>query len=277
MNLGTLRLLVIGTMLALTGGWAQAFDHSHASWQALLARHVKVAANGNASAVDYQGVQSERAALKTYLDSVSAVSEAEYRQWPTPLRLAFLINAYNAYTVDLVLSKYPNLESIKDIGTIFQSPWKKKFFTLLGQERNLDDIEHGMIRASGAFDDPRIHFAVVCASVGCPMLRPEAFNAERLNAQLEDGMRRFLSDSSRNRFDTTSGRLLVSKIFDWYGKDFEQGHKGFDSLKASFARSADQLAATAEARARIRAGDYRIEFLDYDWRLNDAARAQGAK
>ncbi len=133
-----------------------------------------------------------------------------------------------------------------------------------------------MIRASGAFDDPRIHFAVVCASVGCPMLSPEAFNAERLDAQLEDGMRRFLADSTRNRFDA-GGRLLVSRIFDWYGKDFEQGYKGFDSLKGTFARYADQLAATAQARARVRAGDYRIEFLDYDWRLNDTARAKAPK
>jgi hypothetical protein len=271
MNMRVLRLLAIGMILTLMSGWAQAFDHSHAAWQALLARHVKVAAHGNASTVDYRGVQSERAALKTYLASVSAVSESAYRQWSKPQRLAFLINAYNAYTVDLVLSKYPDLESIKDIGSVFQSPWKKKFFMLLGQERSLDDLEHGMIRAAGVFDDPRIHFAVVCASVGCPMLRPEAFNAERLNTQLDDGMRRFLADSTRNRFDAASGRLLVSKLFDWYGKDFEQGHQGFDSLKASFSRYADQLALAPEARARIRAGDYRIEFLDYDWRLNDAA------
>jgi hypothetical protein len=277
MNMAALRLLMFGTMLTLTSGWVYAFDHSHATWQTLLARHVKVAPHGNASAVDYQGVQSERAALKTYLDSMSAVSEPEYLQWSSPQRLAYLVNAYNAFTIDLVLSKYPNLESIKDIGTVFQSPWKKKFFMLLGQERSLDDLEHGMIRASGAFDDPRIHFAVVCASVGCPMLRPEAFNAARLNEQLEDGMRRFLADSTRNRFDAASGRLLVSKIFDWYGKDFEQGHKGYDSLKATFARYADQLAATPEARARIRAGDYRVEFLDYDWRLNDVARAKRAK
>jgi len=272
-----LRLLAIGTMLTLTSGWAQAFDHTHAAWQALLARHVKVAAHGNASAVDYHGVQSERAALKAYLDSVSAVLEAEYRQWSKFQRLAFLINAYNAFTVDLVLSKYPNLESIKNIGSVFQSPWKKKFFVLLGQERSLDDVEHGMIRAAGVFDDPRIHFTVVCASVGCPMLRSEAFNAERLNEQLDDGMRRFLADSSRNRFDAASGRLLVSKIFDWYGKDFEQGHRGFDSLNVTFARYADQLAAAPDARTRVRAGDYRIEFLDYDWHLNDLPRAIGPK
>lgn len=268
-----LRPLLTGALLALASACAHAFDHGHAAWQVLLARHVKVTANGNASAVDYRGLQAERAVLQRYLDELSSVSEAEYRQWTQAQRLAFLINAYNAYTIDLVLSKYPQLESIKDLGSVFQSPWKKKFFTLLGATRSLDDVEHGMIRAPGTFDEPRIHFAVVCASIGCPMLRPEAYAGDRLEAQLEDGMRRFLSDRSRNRFDAASGRLQVSKIFDWYGKDFEQGHGGFSSLKATFARYADQLAATAQAQARVRAGDYSLDFLDYDWRLNDAARA----
>jgi hypothetical protein len=155
---------------------------------------------------------------------------------------------------------------------VFSSPWKKKFFSLLGQERSLDDIEHGLIRAPGAFDDPRIHVGVVCASIGCPMLRPEAFTPEKLDAQLDDGMKRFLADGTRNRYDAASGRLHVSKIFDWYGKDFEKGHKGYDSLKTTFARHAAQLAATPEAQAKVRSGDYKLDFLDYDWKLNDSRR-----
>ncbi len=272
-----LRLLLFGSLLTLSSGLAHAFDHTHSAWQTVLARHVKVAPRGNASFVDYKGIQSERNALRAYLNSLSAVSEVEYRQWPKPQRLAFLINAYNAFTIDLVLSTYPGLESIKDAGTLFQSPWKRKFFQLLGKERSLDDVEHGLIRAPGAFDDPRIHFAVVCASIGCPMLRPEAFTAERLELQLDDSLLRFMSDNTRNRFDVAGGRLMVSKIFDWYGSDFEQGHKGFISLKDTFARFADQLATAPEARARIRAGVYHLEFLDYDWRLNDVENSKGAK
>ena len=270
----SLRMLLLGLLLVTTSTLvrAQGFDHNHAAWQALLAKHVKPFAGGNASAVDYAAFKTERAALQTYLAGLSAVAEADYATWSKPQRLAFLINAYNAYTVELILTKYPDLESIKDIGSVFRSPWKKKFFRLLGQERNLDAIEHGLIRAPGAFDDPRIHAAVVCASIGCPMLRDEAFVSGRLEIQLDDGMRRFLSDASRNRFDAASGRLLVSRIFDWYGKDFEKGHQGYDSLQATFARHAEQLAAASEARARLRSGDYRIEFLDYDWRLNDASR-----
>lgn len=267
-----LRRYLLAMTLLLLAGMAQAFDHKHAAWQDLLAKHVKPLAGGNASAVDYAALKNERPALQAYLANLAAVSEADYGKWSKPQRLVFLINAYNAWTVELILTKYPDLESIKDLGSVFQSPWKKKFFSLLGQERSLDDVEHGLIRAPGVFDDPRIHAAVVCASIGCPMLRAEAFVAERLETQLDDGMRRFLADTSRNRFDAASGRLLVSKIFDWYGKDFEKGHKGYDSLKATFARHAVQLAATPEAQAKVRSGDYRLEFLDYDWKLNDSRR-----
>jgi hypothetical protein len=225
-HLKRICLLFAVTFLACTAPVrAQGFDHSHAAWNALLAKHVKPFNNGNASAVDYTALKAEQAALKAYLGTLTAVTEADYAKWSKPQRLAFLINAYNAFTVELILTKYPELESIKDLGSVFSSPWKKKFFTLLGQERHLDDIEHGMIRAPGAFDDPRIHVGVVCASIGCPMLRPEAFTPEKLDAQLDDGMKRFLADSTRNRYDAGSGKLQVSKIFDWYGKDFEKDTK----------------------------------------------------
>ena len=265
-------LLGLVLFLFVTLTHAQGFDHSHAAWNSLLVKHVETFSNGNASAVDYAALKTEQAALSAYLGTLSAVNEAEYGKWSKPQRLAFLINSYNAFTVELILTKYPGLESIKDLGSVFQSPWKKAFFTLLGEKRTLDDVEHGMIRAAGVFDDPRIHAGVVCASIGCPMLPPEAFVAERLDTQLDDGMRRFLADASRNRFDPVSGRVQLSKIFDWYGKDFEKGHKGFDSVKSVVARYSDLLASSAEARAKLKAGDFRIEFLEYDWRLNDAGR-----
>jgi hypothetical protein len=271
--LATIRFWLLPAMLmVLTSLPAQAFDHAHREWNALLGKHVRLITDGRASQLDYLGIAADRIALKTYLTSLSAVREEDYRQWSKAQRLAFLINAYNAWTVELVLGKYPNLKSIKDLGSVFQSPWKKRFVPLFGREVSLDDIEHGMIRAQGEFrefDDPRIHAAVNCASIGCPMLSAEAFVADRLDAQLEDGMRRFIADRSRNRFDAATGRLQVSKIFDWYGKDFEKGHQGFTSLAATFARYAEQLADAPDARERIRRGDYRIEFLDYDWRLND--------
>ncbi len=257
--------------LALWSTTAQAaFDHHHAAWNALLKSHVVVAAGGNASALRYAAMQRDHETLRSYLAVLSAVSTQVYDAWIRPQQLAFLINAYNAYTVELILTRYPDLKSIKDLGSFVQSPWKKKFFRLLGAERTLGDVEHGLIRAPGVFDDPRIHAAVVCASVGCPMLRDEAFVANRLDAQLDDGLRRFLSDRTRNRFDASAGTLQVSKLFDWYRKDFEQGHRGFDSLQALFARHAEVLADTPAAQGEIRAGRTQIVFLDYDWSLNDA-------
>jgi hypothetical protein len=111
--------------------------------------------------------------------------------------------------------------AIHEFGSLFRSPWKRRFFTLLGELRHLDDVEHGLIRAPGVFDKPRIHMAVNCASVGCPALRDEAFVAQRLEAQLGDGAVRFLSDRNRNRHDAASGVLYVSRIFDWHGKGFK--------------------------------------------------------
>jgi len=110
----------------------------------------------------------------------------------------------------------------------------------------------------------------VCASIGCPMLRNEAFVDMKLDAQLDDAMRRFMSDRTRNRYDAASGKLEVSKIFDWYGKDFEKGHKGFTSVKQTFSRYADQLADNPDDRAAVRAQKADVSFLDYDWTLNDA-------
>lgn len=263
-----LRLLAAGLMLAASA-FAHAFDHTHASWDALLKQQVKVAPHGNASAVDYSALKGSHVQLKTYLDSLAAVTEQDYASWSREERLAFLINAYNAFTVELVLTAYPGLASIKDLGSLLRSPWKRDFFTLLGRKRSLDDVEHGLIRAPGVFDEPRIHVAVVCASIGCPMLRPEAWRADRLSSQLDDAMARFLADRSRNRFDATKGKLYVSRIFDWYGKDFEASHQGFDTLQSLFARYADSLADTPAEREKIRRGQYRLDFLEYDWRLND--------
>lgn len=248
---------------------AQAFDHAHAAWTALLKKHIAVVRGGQASQVDYAGFAADRPALKGYLDTLSAIGSATFERWTRPQQMAFLINAYNAFTVELILTRWPKLESIKDLGSFLQSPWKPKWVPLLGARVSLDDIEHEMLRARGRFDDPRVHFAVNCASVGCPALREEAFDAGRLDAQLDEQALRFMSDRSRNRYNTARGRLEVSKIFDWFGEDFRLGHRGIGSLAAFMARYADNLADAPADRARVRAGQVEIGFLDYDWKLND--------
>jgi hypothetical protein len=251
--------------------FAQAgFDHSHAAWTALLKKHVVVLRGGQASQVRYAGFANDRAALKAYLDALSAVPEATFNGWSKPQRQAFLINAYNAFTVELILTKYPDLKSIKDLGPTFSTPWKPKWVPLLGTKVSLDDIEHEMLRKRGAYDDPRVHFGVNCASIGCPALREEAFVPERLDAQLDEQALRFMSDKSRNRFNTQRGRLEVNKIYDWFGEDFRLGHRGIASLADFTAKFADQLADAPADRERVRGKQVDIAFLDYDWKLNDA-------
>jgi hypothetical protein len=250
-----------------------AFDHGHGAWTALLRRHVVVVNGGRASQVRYDGFAAERAALKAYLDALSGVPAPAFDAFTKAQQFAFLTNAYNAFTVELILTRWPKLESIKDLGSLLQSPWKPKFVPLLGAKASLDDIEHEMLRRRGRFDDPRVHFAVNCASIGCPALREEAFVADRLEAQLEEQARRFMADRTRNRFVAERGRLEVSKIFDWFGEDFRLGHRGIGSLDAFMARHAEQLADAPADRDRLRAGGLAISFLDYDWKLNAAPRS----
>jgi hypothetical protein len=261
-------MLVPVPVLAQTA--AAAFDHSHAAWTALLKKHVRVIDGGRASQLRYAGMATDKAALKDYLSSLTAVSPASFDAFSKPQQMAFLINAYNAFTVDLILTRYPKLASIKDLGSLLQSPWKGKGVALLGTQMSLDNIEHDTLRARGRYDDPRVHFAVNCASIGCPALREEAFVPERLDAQLEEQAQRFMADRSRNRFSAERDKVEVSKIFDWFGDDFKQGHKGITSLQQFIGRHASQLADAPADRERLRAGTVAVGYLDYDWQLNDA-------
>jgi len=241
------RLIVLA--LAWVALPAQAFDHS--AWDALLKENVVVLEGGKASKVRYAQLAKERARLKTYLGELSQVGRSEFDGWTKNERKAFLINAYNAFTVEKILTRWPDIASIWDFGKIFGNPFKDDFFSLFGEKYTLDRIEHGTLRKPGAYDDPRVHFALNCASIGCPMLREEAYVAARLDAQLDAQAVRFLSDRSRNRF--RDGRLEVSKIFDWFKEDFEPREK-------YFAQYAQVLGYPG--------GPVPIDFLDYDWSLN---------
>jgi len=262
------RLLSFIIGLCLAGSAFAQFDHSHAAWDRLVSKHVKWLPDNKQSRVDYAGFQADRAELKKVLDTYSAVPSAEFESWSKAGQMAFLINAYNAFTVELILGKYPDLKSIKDLGSFLQSPWKKKFFTLLGEERHLDWIEHEQLRPRYA--DWRVHSAVNCASIGCPALRHEAFTATQLDAQLEDGMLRFMSDRTRNR--VRDGKLEVSSIFKWFREDFEHGHRGIHRVEDLFARYGAQLTDQPAEQARVAAKTMPISHLDYDWSLNALGR-----
>jgi hypothetical protein len=228
-----------------------AFDHS--AWDALLKNNVVVLDGGKASRFRYGEV--DRKGVQSYLNALSGVSETEFKGWSREEQMAFLINAYNAFTVEKILTRYPDIRSIWDFGKVFGNPFKDEFFTLLGRKTSLDGIEHGMLRK--LWREPRVHYAVNCASIGCPMLREEAYVAVRLERQLEEQAARFLSDASRNRY--RDGRLEVSKIFDWFKEDFEP-------RPAYFARYAKALGVPGGAHV----ADLPLTFLDYDWSLNDS-------
>ena len=272
-------LLSLGCALLLPAAPALAqFDHSHRAFDALLKKHVVLLQAGRASQVRYAGFKQDEAALKSYTGSLSAVTDAEFKAFGKPQQMAFLINAYNAFTVQFILSKYPEIKSIKDLGGTFSSPWKQKFFKLLGADAHLDQIEHEMLRRKGVYDEPRVHYAVNCASIGCPMLREEAFTADKLDAQLEEQTVRFLSDRSRNRYNAQNEALEVSKIFDWFKEDWQSGYRGIGkatpiaSREDYFGRYAKLLSDKPEEQKLIAEGKVSIRTLDYDWNLNDIKR-----
>jgi len=255
---------VVGTFGQISG----TFDHQYAAWDALLRKHVRWLPDNKQSRVNYKGFAADKAEFKKVLDAFSAVPRADFDKWTREQQMVFLTNAYNAFTIQHILSRYPDLKSIKDLGSLIQSAWKKKFFTLLGEERHLDWIEHEQLRPR--YNEPRIHVAVNCASIGCPALPPEAFTPARFDAQLEEGMVRFLGDRTRNRM--ADGKLEVSQIFKWFREDFEKGNKGFSKLEDVFAKYAEQLADVSADREKIKAKSVSITHLDYDWSLNDLGR-----
>ncbi len=267
------RLILLLTFALISHSAVAQFDHSHAAWATLLQKHVLLIDGGKASQARYSGLQQDRAQLKAYLDVLSKVPAAEFKGWSKNQQLAFLLNAYNAATIEKILTRHPNIRSIWDFGKLIGNPFRDIFIRLLGAEMSLDNIEHDTIRADGAYNDPRIHFAVNCASVGCPMLREEPYLSDRLDAQLEEQTVRFLSDRTRNRFNADSRVLEVSKIFDsspWYGGDFRRGWKGFTALEGFFAKYANVLADKPEDQQLIRDQKAAIRHLDYDWALNAA-------
>lgn len=222
------------------------FDHS--AFDTLLKTHVD-----DEGWVDYDGFLKDKETLKKYLEALKANPPKE-DSWSDKEQLAYWINAYNAFTIDLVLQHYP-VKSIKDIGSKIQipfvnSPWDIKFIEIDGKKLDLNNIEHSIIRKK--FDEPRIHFAVNCASYSCPLLRNEAFTASKLDSQLDEQTRKFINDPKRNKI--TGKKAQLSKIFSWYGGDFTKN----STLKEFIAKYSD-----AEVSKSTK-----ISYLNYQWQLN---------
>jgi hypothetical protein len=237
--------------------------NDHEAFDRLLARYVD-----SSGAVDYAKLKQDReAVLRPYLRRLATVDLADRSREG---RLALWINAYNALTLKLIVDHYP----IQNIWAITPGPPKPKddspfqldVGTVADTVRTLDEIEHEIIRER--FDEPRIHFALVCAAASCPPLRREAYTAPRLDAQLEEQARIFLHDASKNRIPAGDGRIALSRILKWYGEDFGPTPEALQRALAPYFGGT--------VGRRLAQADYAVDYLPYDWALNDQALARGA-
>ena len=211
---------------------------NHSSFSSLLQK--QVSSQGN---VNYNGFKSDRTALRNYI--VSLGENMPNDTWTKADKLAYWINAYNALTIDLII-RNPSVKSIKDI----KDPWDQRLWKLGSKWYNLNQIEHDILRK---MNEPRIHFAIVCASVSCPKLQNEAFTSSNLESKLTQATKEFLSDSSKNKL--TKKSIKLSKIFKWFVKDFKQDQTLIDFLNKYSDIEISQNASRS--------------YMDYNWNLND--------
>lgn len=259
---GLIGLLLVGRAAAIDSGPVSEGKQGASAWGRLLDRHVGV---GRIDGIRLHVVDYE--ALATDPDYQAALENLATAR-PESLasddaRIAFWINAYNLLAIKTVVDRYP-IESIRDGGNFLFPIWKKDVGAVGGRSYSLDEIEHGILRKD--FAEPRIHFALVCASVSCPDLRREPFTADRLDAQFDDQVRTFLSHRGKGLAPgPEEGEARVSKIFDWFEEDFE-GAGGVARFLLDNAPPA--------TRKRIEGlTDADLSYLAYDWSLNDRARS----
>jgi len=238
-------VVLFGLFVVLTAGENAGL---HKTWDTLLQRYVK---NGH---VNYKGFARDAKLLDSYLEKldktdVSAFSREE--------KLAFWINAYNAFTVKLILEHYP-IKSIRKISR----PWNRRIWKAAGNTLSLDDIEHKILRKE--LREPRIHFAIVCASTGCPNLQRFAFTGDRVNAQLNQAATEFFSSRKHFYIEKEDERItiFISKIFSWFGEDFGDNKEQKVDFILRFLGKAD-------AEIIKKASTISIKYLRYDWNLNE--------
>ena len=244
--LGSLTLLACGAIKDVA---SDSRPITHEAWDALLQKHVN-----EAGWVDYEGFIADSAQLNAYLDSVQK-GHPNRAHWTRDEQLAYWINAYNAFTVKLITEHYPTpgIKEIKSGIPFVNTVWDIKFINIEGHEYDLNNIEHNIVRPN--FKDPRAHFALNCASYSCPKLQNRAYTAAELDAQLDRAAREFLADERRNKIDG-EGPEYVSKLFSWYSGDFKQSAPSVTAYLNRF------------APVPVPEGT-ELEYLDYEWTLND--------
>lgn len=238
--------------LVLLTSAARAFDQTHAGLERVLTTHVRD------GAVNYAALKAAPGELNAYLAQLAAVTEPAFKDWSEQDRLAYLINLYNAATLQIIIENYP-VKSIRSIGLIPGRAWKKEFISLFGRKVSLDHVEHDIIRKN--YRDARVHFALVCAAQGCPPLRAESFVGGRLDAQLDDQGRIFLAQERNNRVEASSRTVHLSPIFKWFAGDFEAESGSVLKFVTPFFPEAARVALTG-------GGEFKVAFTEYDWSLN---------
>ena len=241
--------ITVSSCFAVNAPTSNADPISHDIWNGLLKKLVN-----DKGFVDYAGFKKDQAELKKYLDMIEENAPGD--KWSKDEKLAYWINAYNAFTVQLILDNTKNkITSIKDIGSkvkipFVNTPWDVKFINIGGKKMDLNNIEHGIIRKD--FKEPRIHFALVCAAKSCPPLRNEAYIASKLDKQLDDQGNDFLNDAYKNKVSEKEAK--ISNLFKWYGGDFKGKTTVLDWVNKYSKVKADK--------------DAEISYLTYSWDLN---------
>ena len=242
----------------LEGRWGQfAVDAAgrtvdHSQWDAFLARHLQPGADGINRVSYSEAAQAQQDVLRPYLASLETIDPATLAK---DEQMAFWINLYNAATVDLILQK-PRVKSIRDLGLLTTGPWDKTIVTINGTHLSLNDVEHGILRP--IWKDVRIHYAVKCASIGCPNLAARAYSAVRLEAMLEKAATDFINHP--RGFANINGKLRASSIYNWYASDWGSVSDILDHARRYALGDAAAILADTSV----------IEDYDYDWRLNAA-------
>lgn len=235
---------------------------NHSTWDRLLKKYVD--ANGYVAYAAWHASAADQKALNDYLNHLSEASFG--RESSKEAQIAFWINAYNAVTVKGILREYPTTSIRNHTAKVYgYNIWKDLQLVVAGKSHSLEGIEHEVLRKMG---EPRIHFAIVCASIGCPRLLNEAFTADRLDEQLTANAKAFFADRTKFVADARAGMISVSPILDWFGKDF-----GADT-SAQMRSIAPYLSESAQPLAK--SDSVRVKFLDYDWNLNDQAKLRSA-
>lgn len=263
-----IKLMLMALLLLSAQGLATAdetYDPNHTAYDEVLKEFVKD------GLVDYPGLKKNPKQLNQYLDYLSGIKQQEFKSWDENDQLAYLINFYNAATLKLIVDHYP-VKSIKDIGGLLSGPWRQKVVNLFGDTINLSTLEHEIIRKN--YDEPRIHIALVCAAKGCPPLRNEAYTGEKLDRQLDNQSDVFLAGPTGLRIDRPNNAVYLSSILKWYGKDFirkytpESGFAGFDKTEQAVLHFTSRYV-SEDDRKYLESGNYSIDYLDYDWSLNE--------